>query len=484
MLRFSLNTLCWFAALAASWGYGSVAPAAAQIETRTQFGTNIVPISVVTADFNHDGKMDIAVASVGNGTSPFEVQVYLGRGDGTFDPPVPLDVDVAAGPVAVGDFRRNGNPDLVVLNQSTSLVSVLLGNGDGTFQPPVNYATPPNPTQMAIGDFNGDGTLDIAVAGQGDYVSVGPAVGVLLGNGDGTFQEPAMTTSLPSGPNAMTSGHFGTGPLDLALTLGFGSSDTVQILVGNGNGTFTLGASYELDALNSDSMIAADFRNDGRTDLAVAELEGRGVAVLLGKGDHEFEQPLTYEIPSALAVAAADMNGDGVLDLVASTAEVSPGGVGVLLGSGNGTFGDATLYPTGGFPTALAIADFNGDHKPDVTTCDQTGDAETVLLNTGVVGFSPTTPLTFRAQAVGTNSAEQSVTLTNTGTGELKIQSMKASAEFSITSTCGSRLASGTSCTISATFSPTKKGAVQGTISIIDSASSKPQVIELLGTGT
>jgi len=101
-----------------------------------------------------------------------------------------------------------------------------------------------------------------------------------------------------------------------------------------------------------------------------------------------------------------------------------------------------------------------------------------------VVSFSPTTPLNFEKEAVGKTSAPQTVTLTNTGSAELKIQSMKASAEFAVTSTCGARVAPGAECTISATFSPTKQGAQQGTISIIDNASSKPQVIELLGTGT
>jgi hypothetical protein len=294
-----------------------------------------------------------------------------------------------------------------------------------------------------------------------------------------------LVTPLPSGPIAGTSGHFGPGrPTDLALTLGLVSSDTVQILLGNGDGTFRLGKNYGLSALSAQSIIAGDFRGDGKTDLAVAELQGRGVAVLLGNGDDTFESPVVYDVGGALAVAAADMNGDGIPDLVVTTSGVESGGVGLLFGNGDGTFRNAVFYPTGGFPRAVAIADFNGDHRPDVTTADQTGDAETVLLNTGPVSFSPTTPLNFNKQAVGTTSAAQTVTLTNTGTTELKIQSMKASAEFAVKSTCGQRVAPSAKCTISATFSPTKKGAVQGTISIIDSASSKPQVIELLGTGT
>ena len=482
----SLGKCLRAAALVAPFLAATDTPTAAQLETRSVFPTNTGPNSIAVADFNRDGKMDIAVASYYDGASPPGIQVFLGKGDGTFGPPVTCDANNGAGPIAVADLDGDGNPDLVAVNQDGGFVSVLLGNGDGTFQPPVNYTTPPQPTQVAIGDFNGDGHLDIAVAGQGNFESIGPAVGVLLGNGDGAFQEPAITTPLPSGPNAMTSGHFGAGALDLALTLGFASSDTVQILVGNGDGTFSLGESYELSALNSQSIIAADFRNDGRADLAVAELDGMGVAVLLGKGDHEFEEPVTYNIIAASAVVAADMNGDGILDLVATDIPggLQSGNVGILYGIGNGTFQDAVSYPVGGFPLAIATADFNGDGKEDVTVAGKDSDQERVLLNTGVVSLSPTSPLEFKGQVVGATSPPQTVMLTNTGKTELKIQSMKASTEFAVTSTCGSRVAPGANCKISATFSPTKKGAVQGTITIIDDASSKPQVIELLGTGT
>ena len=107
-----------------------------------------------------------------------------------------------------------------------------------------------------------------------------------------------------------------------------------------------------------------------------------------------------------------------------------------------------------------------------------------VLLNTGTVSFSPTTPLNFKKQAVGTTSSPQTVRLTNTGTTTLKISSMKATGQFAMTSTCGSSVAPGANCAISVTFSPQSKGAKSGTVTINDSASSKPMVIELSGTGT
>jgi hypothetical protein len=161
-----------------------------------------------------------------------------------------------------------------------------------------------------------------------------------------------------------------------------------------------------------------------------------------------------------------------------------PVGVNVLNGNGDGTFQPAVFYPAGKQINFVAAADFNGDGKPDLLLVDILGHTVITLLNTGVVSFSPTAPLNFGDQRVGSTSKAQIITLTNTGRAELKVKSMKASAEFGLTSSCGSTVAAGANCTISATFSPTKKAAALGTISIIDNASSKPQVIELLGTGT
>jgi hypothetical protein len=204
---------------------------------------------------------------------------------------------------------------------------------------------------------------------------------------------------------------------------------------------------------------------------------------LLGNGDGTFRQGAIIPASFASEISSADLNGDGRLDLAFVTG-VHSTVLNVLLGKGDGTFRPAMTFPLPGESGALTIADFNGDHRNDIAVANYSGNAVVTLLNTGVVSFSPTTPLNFKKQAVGTTSAPQTVTLTNTGKIALTISSMKAAGQFGMTSTCGTSVAAGANCTISVTFSPKTKGPKSGTISINDSASSKPQVIELSGTGT
>jgi hypothetical protein len=471
------------AALFAVLSLGSLAPVAlAQFETRSASITGQTPLSVVAADFNHDGKMDLATASV---TRTLEVQVFLGNGDGTFGPPTRYDVGAGSGPLATADLTHDGNVDLVVVNGGNDTLSVLLGNGDGTFQAPMNFATPPDPIALVLGDFNGDGKIDIATADVLDNQGSCVCVSVLLGNGDGTFQEPPIITPLTVTPYSMAAGYFNADKnLDLAVPQDFGSSSDVQILLGNGDGTFTVGTSYPVGP-SPQAIVAADFNKDHKTDLAVAEAEGMGVAVFLGNGDGTFQGAVEYRVYFASDLAVADLNADGNLD-IAVASDVNPlkaGAAAVLLGNGDGTFQNATYYSVGVFPSAIAIADFNGDRQPDLAVAAQDSSRVYVLLNTGAVSLSPTTPIEFHGQKAGTKSKPQVVTLTNTGKTALTISSMKIKGEFGMTSTCGTSVAAGANCAISIDFSPKSQGPLLGSLSIRDSASTKPQVIELSGTG-
>ncbi len=458
-------------------------PAFGQFEARGIFATEEFPYSVAVGDFNHDSKLDLAVASL-NTTTGFstDIQILLGNGDGTFQKAVHYSVGTSPDSVATADFNGDGNLDLVVLNGQSDNFSVLLGRGDGTFSPAVTYAAPPGPLFVTTGDFNGDGKPDLATISLGDSTGRCECVAIFLGNGDGTFQTNPVITTPPVEPFAIGVGDFNAdGYLDLAVAEEFGFTSQVQIFLGNGDGTFRPGEIYPV-CCGLNSIAVADFNGDHKSDLAVAENEGMGVGLLLGNGDGTFRQQPDVPANAPLWVAAADLNGDGKQDLVGANI-LFPTGVTVVMGNGDGTFQPPTLYPDGDLNRFVAVGDFNGDHRPDIVVAEYGAANVTVLLNTGVVSFSPTTPLNFKKQKTGTTSAPQTVTLSNGGKTALRISSMKTTGQFGMTSTCGSSVAAGAKCTISVTFSPTSKGAKAGTVSITDSASSKPMVIELSGTG-
>jgi hypothetical protein len=469
---------------AALWMLLALAPAdAAQFETRAGFlvaGTT--PYSVAIGDFNSDGALDAAVV---NDHSPSSVVILLGNGDGTFRQGATYQVNVVFS-VAAASLRQNGILDLVV-GGGNDTVSVLLGNGDGTFQPPVAYPTTAGSVRVGVGNFMGNGSVDIIdLEATSDQGEVCDCVEILPGNGDGTFGAP-ITTPIPYniGGSAMVTGDFNNdGKLDVAVAGQFLSDYQVDILLGNGNGTFDADGYYALPG--GPDSVAANYFTANKKDLDLALTDG-SASVLIGEGNGAFQPAVDYRANFPTCVIAQDLNGDGKVDLAASDAgspPQQPVGVNVLNGNGDGTFQPAVFYPAGKQINFVAAADFNGDDKPDLLLVDILGHTVITLLNTGVVSFSPTAPLNFGDQRVGSTSKAQIITLTNTGRAELKVKSMKASAEFGLTSSCGSTVAAGANCTISATFSPTKKAAALGTISIIDNASSKPQVIELLGTGT
>jgi hypothetical protein len=234
-----------------------------------------------------------------------------------------------------------------------------------TFLAPVNYATGGTASLMAVGDFNGDGKLDIATANSGTT----PTLSVLLGNGDGTFQA-GLNSALGGTPGSIytgAQGHTittadinGDGRLDLAVV----SGQNALVLLGNGDGTFLAPASAYLGPSPA-RISAADVNGDGFADLLAANTNGT-VSVLLSHGDGTFAPAVGYLAANdAQDVRAADLNGDGKLDLVVANA-ISAGSVNVLLGNGDGTFQPYHAFAAYSAPYELVLGDFNGDGHMDV----------------------------------------------------------------------------------------------------------------------
>jgi hypothetical protein len=333
------------------------------------------PTAVAAADFNGDGKADLAVGNY-NGA----LDILLGKGDGTFAPLLGFKGGASLTSVATGDFNRDGKTDLVAADMVTNTVNVFLGNGDGTFQAPLIYQAGLTPRSVVVADFNGDGKLDLAVAN--DVESALGTVSILLGNGDGTFR-PAVAYGAGRQPVSVATGDFnGDGKLDLVLTNFIGHN--LSVLLGNGDGTFQVAVNYETGS-GPRSVAVGDLNGDGFLDLVVANSKTNKVSVLLGHGDGSFAKPVHYDASHRPNfVALADVNGDGKLDVVATvsyTAQHGNGSMAVLLGNGDGTLRQPSYYGTGLLPRSIAVADFNGDGFPDVATGNYSSNNITVLLN-------------------------------------------------------------------------------------------------------
>jgi hypothetical protein len=303
----------------------------------------------------------------------------------SFSPAASFPVDFGPQAVATADFNNDGRPDLATANAGAGTVSVLPGNADGSFQAAQTSATGPFPTSLAAGDFNADGKLDLATANYDDDGGYND-VNILLGNGDGTFAAPVGLYASEGYSRSIATGDLNAdGKLDLVVT----SDDEllggyVSVLLGHGDGSFAAATTYVTYYGQLFSPALGDFNGDGKVDVAVAGWQMYSAMVFLGNGDGTVQEPRTFGTNAgtgANSVAAGDFNADGKRDLVATN--YYSNSVSMLLGNGDGTFQTARSFAAGNGPGSATASDVDGDGKLDLVVTNPPDGAVSVLLGNG-----------------------------------------------------------------------------------------------------
>ncbi|HTS58585.1 MAG TPA: FG-GAP-like repeat-containing protein [Terriglobales bacterium] len=324
--------------------------------------------SIAVGDFNGDGRPDLVVGMAGG------LAVMLNLGHGTFGPAISTGI-LQPAPAAIADFNHDGKLDLAAAGQ------IALGRGDGTFEPP----RPMSPTWFVAeaADFNGDGLPDLAVVQTGACGNGGPACSLLLivlGNGDGTFR-PADRAQILGGYKPLAADFNHDGKPDLAVSFG----NAIAVFLGDGAGSFRALAAITLpEGIFTGTPLAADLNGDGILDLVSRS------HVLFGLGDGTFQPPIPYapvagaSTPVAeTAFALTDLDGDGRIDL--ATVENAPdqpvtNRLRIFLGRGDGIFSAPVELAVGWGPGAGIAADFEGDGRVDLLVSNWRSNSLSLLL--------------------------------------------------------------------------------------------------------
>ncbi len=392
----------------------------ASFASQQTFATGSQPISVAVADLNGDGRPDLVVANYrANDVSVLLNTTVAGATTASFAPQQTFATGTQPFSVAVADLNGDGKPDLVAANYRANDVSVLLnttaaGATTASFAPQQALATGSGPRSVALGDVNGDGRPDLVVANLGDgTVSVLLNTTVLAANG-ASFA-PQATAAVGSQPLSVAVGDLnGDGKPDLVVANAFDGTVSVLLNETAPGATTPSFATQQTFAVGNEpfSVALGDVNGDGKPDVIVANEHDNSVSVLVnttapGATTASFAtQQIFPAAPEPYSVALADLNGDGKPDLVFAARQGTVGGVSVLLnetapGATTLTFATPQGFVVGGFPSSVAVGDLNGDGKPDIVTANERDNTVSVLLNETAPGATMPSFAPQEAFAVG-----------------------------------------------------------------------------------
>jgi hypothetical protein len=454
-----------------------------------------------TVDLNRDGRSDVVLATKGG------ARVMLASPLGQLAPVLgsPFSAPESSW-IADADVNGDGITDLLSASVSANDASVLLGTGSGAFTPtfesPFEVESQTNPTSVAVADFNGDGHPDLAFADCGApcHGSGEPRVSIYLGDGSGHFTPAAgspFAVGLERTSTIVAADFNRDGRQDVAVA----GKGQVAVLLGNGEGALApaLESPFATGSAEATSDIAAaDLNGDGDLDVVSANSKEHTVSVMLGNGHgglNADSSPLpTGSTGAASSVAIADMDANGTPDVVVTNEKDDPesGDVSVLLGNGRGGLvpAEGSPFSSGGEASFGRVGDFNGDGQPDVAIANGDDRSVSVLLNRDQPAVtSSSASLAFPRLGVGQSSPSQTLTFTNTGTGFLRpggaaIVGSEA-GEFTITGDgcAGLVMIVGQSCAIGVSFHPAAGGTRSASLEVPSDAPSGTSVIGLAGTG-
>jgi parallel beta-helix repeat protein len=392
---------------------------------KVDYTTATGPRGTVSADFNGDGKADLAVTNEASNS----VSVFLNNGNGTFAAKADYGTGNSSAPrgITSADFNGDGYLDIAVARSGTGNIGVFINNGNGTFATQVSTTVGTTPTGITAADFNGDGKPDLAVTNNGLTTA-----SVLLNSGTGTFPSVSSTLTTATGPFAITSADFsGDGKPDLAVTNN--GSTSMSVFINSGTGTFAAKVDSTTGG-NPQGITSGDFNKDGKPDLAVSSVSASNVSIFLNSGSGIFPGTASSTATagtSATGVITADFNGDGYPDLATANLVAT---ISVIPNNGNGTFGTKVDYATTNTSKELTSGDFNSDGFPDIAATNyfsNTGTAISVFINIVSSGFtsSTTTQLTAK-QAIISDSGKVGLLVQGANVSDNIFQAQSSSGQL------------------------------------------------------